>query len=117
MPLDPIAVRILRASRSRTPTGGKTVNAEADIPGSPFSARVYRVAQVTVNRDEAEPGIATQDQMRRLSILDPAAGVRKNDIALIPSDDDPSVTERAKVLRVRRYSDRVQCDLETGVDG
>ncbi|MCW3059710.1 MAG: hypothetical protein JWQ02_1531 [Capsulimonas sp.] len=116
MPLVYIKVPILRGAEVATATLGTAIT-ETAITGSPFRARVYRVPQTNVVRDEAAPGIATDDQMRRLSIMDQKAPVRKGDIALIPSDDNPAVTERATVLRIRRYGDRVQCDLETGVNG
>ena len=115
MSLKLISVHILRASKTRTATGGKLPGALTDIAGSPFSARVYRASQTTVQRDEAAAGVATDDQMRRLSIMDPAAAVQIGDIAVVPADANPSTTEHARVLRVRRYGDRVQCDLETGV--
>jgi hypothetical protein len=115
MGLQTIKVPIVRTSETSTPTLG-TATAEAAIAGSPFAARVYRVNQA-VTRDEAAPGVATVNQQRRLSIVNPSVGVRIGDVALIPSDDNPGTTERAKVLNVRRYDDRIQCDLETGVEG
>lgn len=90
--------------------------AEAAVVGSPFQGRIYRVQQTTSARDEAKPGAATIDEMRRISLTDPSADVRKGDIAILPGDDDPAATERALIQRVRRYGDRVQCDLETGAE-
>jgi hypothetical protein len=110
-----LKIKIVRSVRTRTATGGYT-QVEAPIPGSPFPARVFRVSQTTISRDEAQPATATLDVMRRLSILNPSAAVQVNDIAYIPSDSAPGAMERAKIIRLRRYSDRVQCDLETGVE-
>ncbi len=114
MPLDYVPVRVVRLVRTRTAAAGKTT-AEAELPGSPFLARVYRVSQSSVDRDEGQPAVATLDQMQRLSVLDPACEIRVGDIAFLPQPD--GTTQRAKVLRPRRYGIRTQYDLETGADG
>ena len=114
MPLAPVPVRVVRLVKTRTATAGYTT-AEADLAGSPFTARVYRAPSATVNRDEAAPATATVDGLRRLSVLDPACPIRIGDVAYLPLPD--GTAERAKVLLVRRYADRLQCDLETGAEG
>lgn len=114
MPLESVAVRVVRPVRTRTATAGKTTT-EAEIDGSPFLARVYRVAETAVDRDEAAPATATLDRMQRLSVPDPACPIRVGDIALLPQPGGG--TRRAKVLRPRPYGGRVQYDLELGVEG
>lgn len=115
MPLEYVPVHVIRLIGGVSPTFGKTKPVETEIAGSPFLARVYRVSQTTVQRDEAQPGTATVDQMQRLSVLDPACPIEVNDIAYLP-EADGSYT-RAKVIRVRPYGDRCQYDLETGAEG
>lgn len=115
MSLATVSILIMRPSRALTETLGVAIT-EAAVAGSPFAGRVYRVQQTTSTRDEAKPGAATIDAMRRISLLNPDADVRKGDIAYLASDDDPSATERALIVRVRRYADRVQCDVETGAE-
>lgn len=115
MPFKIVSIKIARPGGAMTETLGIS-RTEPEVAGSPFSGRVYRMPQTTIQRDEGKPGAATIDQMRRAR-FDAGADVRKGDILFIPSDDDPSATERALVLRVRRYEHGVQCDLETGAEG
>ena len=115
MPLEYVPVRVVRPGGTVSATFGKSAPFETEIAGSPFMARVYRVSQTTVERDEAQAGTATVDQMQRLSVLDPTCPIQVNDIALLPRADG-SFT-RAKVIRPRPYSDRIQYDLEIGAEG
>lgn len=114
MPLDYVPVRVTRLVRTRTATGGH-INAESELAGSPFLARVYRVASKSVERDEAQPATATVDKLRRLSVLDPACPISVGDMAYLPLPG--GIFERAKALLVRAYADRTQYDLETGAEG
>ena len=115
MPLDYVPVTVARPVSTVSATFGGSAPTLMQLAGSPFLARVYRVAQTTVGRDEAQPGTATLDEMQRLSVMDPACPIQVNDIAFLPQADGS--TRRAKVLRVRRYADRTQYDLETGAEG
>lgn len=123
MSLEIVSIPILSAARTHL-GGGDYAEAETQIAGSPFAGRVYRAAQNTVGRDEAAPGVATVDQMPRMSIYDPACPVKVGMIALLPDPQGttalvplPGTFTRAKVIRVRgRYGDRVQYDLETGAE-
>lgn len=115
MPLNYALVHVARPVSTPSPTFGLTKPVLTEIAGSPFLARVYRVPQTTVQRDEAQPGTATVDQMQRLSVLDPLCGVQVGDIAFLPRADGSFA--RAKVIRIRFYSDRIQYDLETGAEG
>lgn len=114
MPLDPVPVVIVRAARTHI-GGGDYAEVEKPLAGSPFLARVYRAAQSSALRDEAAPGTATLDEMQRLSIADPACPVQVGDIAYLPRLNG-SYT-RARIVRLRFYSDRMQYDLETGAEG
>jgi hypothetical protein len=114
MPLNYVLVRVVRLVFAVSPTFGLSALIEEDVPGSPFSARVYRVAQTTVTRDDDQSGTATLDEMQRMSILDPACPIQVNDIAFLPRAT--GTFTRAKVMRPRPYSDRTQYDLETGVE-
>lgn len=112
MPRDIVQVPIVRSSMARTDTGGHMPTL-APIPGSPeggWNCRLYRRPEITVHRDEGVPGVATVDPVRILSILDTTAPVRINDIARLPEGID------AKIIRIRRYTRTLQCDLETGVE-
>ena len=115
MPLEYVLARVVRLSSGVSATFGLTKPQEAYLAGSPFLARVYRVPQTTVGRDEAQPGTATLDEMQRMSILDPTCSIQVNDIAYLPLPN--GTTQRAKIIRCRRYADRVQYDLETGAEG
>lgn len=115
MPLDYVRLKIVRLVSVVTATGGLSAPLESELAGSPFLARVYRAAQSSVLRDEAQAGTATLDEMRRVSILNPACPAEVGDIAYLPRPD--GTTTRAKIMRPRRYTDRVQYDLETGAEG
>lgn len=114
MPLALVLIVVVRAVKTYL-GGGDYAEAEAQVPGSPFLARVYRAAQSSVGRDEAAEGTATLDEMQRLSVMNPACPLAVGDIAFLPRAD--GTFTRAKVVRLRFYSDRVQCDLETGAEG
>jgi len=109
MSLNVVNVPVRRLARVPTSTGGYT-EAQNAIEGSPFPARCYRKPELTIPRDEANPGIATVDPMRAVSFLSPAPAVLVNDLVLLP---DGVV---GKIVRVRAYDDRTQCDLETGAN-
>ena len=112
MPRDIIKVVIVRPTPARTATGGRTIT-NTPIPGSPvdgWSCRLYRKPEITVHRDEAGPGVATVDPVSVLSILDLTAPVQIGDIAQLPGGVN------AKILRPRRYTHTLQCDLETGAE-
>lgn len=113
MPRATITVPIVRPDAAQTPdgAGGYTQNAPSPIAGSPFACRLYRRSRRTLERDEAEPGIATPDKTQVLSIQDPTADIRINDVATLPNG------VQALVLRVRVYARHLQCDIETGVNG
>ncbi len=113
MPFVLVSVPIVR-SKATTKTATGYSGAAAAVPGSPFQARVYRVAQVAVNRDEAAAGSTTVDATRRIAIYDPACPVKAGDIATLPEAD--GTTTQAKVLRKRSYTKSVQYDLETGAE-
>lgn len=114
MSLDFVRVKIVRLVFSVSATGGLSGPLESELAGSPFLARVYRAPQSSVLRDEAQAGTATLDEMRRISIFDPACPADIGNIAYLPRPGGPAT--RAKVMRPRRYSDRVQYDLETGAE-
>lgn len=114
MPLKPVTVAVVRAVKTHL-GGGDYAEVECPLAGSPFTGRVYRTLQKTTTDDEAAPGIAPLDEMQRLSILDPACPVQVNDTCLLPLPSGS--VQRAKVVRVRRYGDRCQYDLETGAEG
>ena len=114
MPLTPVKVAVVRKVRTHL-GGGDYSEAEAQIAGSPFLATVYRTSQKTDTNDEAAPGTAPLDEMQRLSVRDPACPIQVNDVALLPLPGGS--VQRAKVVRPRRYGDRVQYDLETGAEG
>ena len=112
MPRDIVKVNIIRPTRSPTATGGKVVST-VPIPNSPadgWDCRLYRVPEITVHRDEGKTGIATIDNVRRISILDLTAPVQINDLVQMPDGTN------AKILRVRKYTRTLQCDLETGAE-
>jgi hypothetical protein len=112
MPRDIVQITIMRNAQARTATGGH-VPTLVPIPGSPvggWNCRLYRRPEITVHRDEAAPGVATVDPVRILSIIDTTAPVLINDIAKLPEGID------AKIIRIRRYTRTLQCDLETGVE-
>lgn len=114
MPLSFVRVIVVRSVKTHL-GGGDYAEADCPLAGSPFTGRVYRTLQKTTTDDEAGPGIAPLDEMQRLSIMDPGCPIQVNDICLLPL---PNVSvQRAKVVRVRRYGDRTQFDLETGAEG
>lgn len=115
MPLKLVPVIVVRLAGQVTPTFGKTKPVETQITGSPFPGRVYRTAQKSFLPDEAQPGTATVDEQRRLSVADPACPIRVNDIAFLPEAN--GTFTRAKVIRCRPYGDRCQYDLEIGAEG
>lgn len=114
MPLDYVPVVAVRSERIHL-GGGDYGETEGQIPGSPFLARVYRDAQKVFDRDEAPVGNASVDRMPRLSVKDAACPIREGDVCLLPQPGGG--TRRASVLLARRYSDRVQYDLEMGAEG
>jgi hypothetical protein len=112
MPRQFVDIVISRDTFTTSATGGK-VPVGAPIPGSPeagWPCRLYRQAQITVKRDEARPGVATIDQVPVLSIQDIACPVKVNDLAALPGGIN------GKILRIRRYTRTLQCDLETGAE-
>lgn len=112
MPRDIVKVPIVRNAAARTATGGRTMTA-SPIPGSPvdgWDCRLFRKPEISVDRDEGAPGVATVDQVRVLSLLDTTAPVQVNDLAQLPEGIN------AKIIRVRRYTRTLQCDLETGAE-
>ncbi len=114
MPLKPVPVAALRTVKTHL-GGGDYAEADFPLAGSPFTGRVYRTLQKTTTDNESGPGIAPLDEMQRLSIMDPACPIQVNDICLLPLPS--GAVQRAKAVRVRRYSDRCQYDLETGAEG
>lgn len=112
MPRDIVKVPIVRNAAARTATGGRTMTA-SPIPRSPvdgWDCRLYRKPEISVDRDEGAAGVTTIDQVRVLSILDTTAPVQVNDLVQLPEGIN------AKIIRVRRYTRTLQCDLETGAE-
>jgi hypothetical protein len=115
MPEEFKQVQVMRTSQTQGVGLGFT---NTDLLVGTFIARLYRQGngQKQSGLDQKEPGRAVINHGLVLSIQGGGGVVMEGDIALIPASVETHYPRRAKILRVRRYDQNVQCDIEIGKD-
>ncbi len=76
--------------------------------------RYYRLKKAFSKRDRHEeaPATGTVDHAQVISVRDPGADIRIDDIALLPTRTADTLALRCRIVRVRFYATGVQCDIE-----
>jgi hypothetical protein len=115
MPREFIQVQIMRTRQTQNVGLGFT---NTELLVGTFLCRLYRQGngQKQNALDQKEPGRSVINQGLVLAIKSGGGVVMEGDIVNIPETVETQYPRRAKILRVRRYDQNVQCDIEIGKD-